>query len=639
MTAINRIVSAEGAPWADAQALRNDTPPSSVAAARDFWLGASVGGTHTLSYALCNPQGQSCLATNLAIESIVARFATNLYYAAYGETNGILVNLSSTNYDAADFTLKLDGTVCATGQPPWRLAVGNLAAGAHTLRVQSKTFPDLADVATVYVIKVSLVPDYDRDGVIGTLDKTHASTNELFRWWVNDDADAEGDFTGASGVPGQTPGNHADLAVNGRGDLIDFFPVHLDLHDALETLSGVEGVQYRLRHDGGALKAVYTGLSADQAGAFLTCSNSLFGPAFNQSAHAAPVFAVTPEGVTLPFGFLSLIGDHPAKGVLLIEGTAATTAPLFIEVWKDNQKIVETPLALSVSGVEAMFRRHNFRIEAALPEMLSDPPNRPDAGCRNMDVFMAHGFRVEEDESRAWGSEFFKRLFTNSAAFSGDDRVTLNWRGRFAAAPVLYNFWSSGDEVLEIAAYGTDIDLTSGIEWDWELDWWPVTPNARRFVWHKQALFKGRSMFYGTTWAGWGFWEWWLGGRVYSVEQANALTDDQLRAEPVFRHNPDEMFVSNIVVVVRNNILAQGIPELSYPIGYTNVTSAYCVENIDLNSDANMRRDDEAWPQRDVDFSDDGQRPNRWLHTDLMNLPHFYTHKLYQRLVEEGDMK
>jgi len=49
--------------------------------------------------------------------------------------------------------------------------------------------------------------------------------------------------------------------------------------------------------------------------------------------------------------------------------------------------------------------------------------------------------------------------------------------------------------------------------------------------------------------------------------------------------------------------------------------------------------DDQTWPQRDVDFNDGGERPKRWLHTDLMNLPHYYTHKLFKKLVEEGDMK
>jgi hypothetical protein len=168
--------------------------------------------------------------------------------------------------------------------------------------------------------------------------------------------------------------------------------------------------------------------------------------------------------------------------------------------------------------------------------------------------------------------------------------------------------------------------------------------NARRYVWHKQALFKGRSSLYGTRWAGWGFWEWALPlvGKVYSRDEANALTDDELRAEPVFRHNPDEMFTSNIVVEVRNNLLARGIPELSYPIGYTNVaklnTYGTTVRNFDVNLSA-FRRDDEGWPQRDVDFNDGGERPKRWLHTDLINLPHYYTHKLFKKLAEEGDMK
>lgn len=91
--------------------------------------------------------------------------------------------------------------------------------------------------------------------------------------------------------------------------------------------------------------------------------------------------------------------------------------------------------------------------------------------------------------------------------------------------------------------------------------------NPPRYVWHKQALFKGRSPLYGTTWAVWEFWmhyvdDEWVKG--YTLAQANALTDDELRTAPVFRHNPEEMFSSNIVKSVQDNLLARGIPELSY---------------------------------------------------------------------------
>ncbi len=406
-----RFSTEEGAPWSNAPSFRTDAPPATVAAVRDFWLGAQRGGYYMLSYWLLDPSGMAQLSTNLPIEAIVPRLATNAYYIAHGSTNSILADLSPASHDPAGYTLRLDGTVCAAGPPPWQVPVGHLAPGAHSLTLHSETFPDLADMATVYVVRAALAPDYDRDGVISASDELiAAATNQIFRWWINDDADAEGNFKGDTRIPGRSNGNHADMAVNGRGDLIDFFPVHLDLHEALETLSGVEGVQYRLRHDGGALNAVYTDLTAAGAGAFLTGTNALYGPAFNQPAHAAPVFAVTGGGTLLEAGFLDLIRGDPARGVLLLEGTAATTAPLVIEVWKDDRKIVGAPLALDISGVEQMFRRHNFRIGATLPEIL-DPQNCPADGTPNMDVFMAHGFLVKENESRAWGAEIFKRLY------------------------------------------------------------------------------------------------------------------------------------------------------------------------------------------------------------------------------------
>jgi hypothetical protein len=156
---------------------------------------------------------------------------------------------------------------------------------------------------------------------------------------------------------------------------------------------------------------------------------------------------------------------------------------------------------------------------------------------------------------------------------------------------------------------------------------------SSRYIWHKQALFKGRSPLYGTTWAGWEFWKDHVDDervKVYTQAQANALTDDELCAAPVFRQNPNEMFSSNIVQSVQDNLLARGIPELSFPIGYTSLSTNNCVINVDMHID--LRRADEAWPERDIDFSDDGQRPKRWLHTDLMNVAYYYTYKLYKEI-------
>ena len=67
-------------------------------------------------------------------------------------------------------------------------------------------------------------------------------------------------------------------------------------------------------------------------------------------------------------------------------------------------------------------------------------------------------------------------------------------------------------------------------------------------------------------------------------------SDDDLRAAPVFRQDPDEMFSSNIVKSVQNNLLARGIPELSFPIGSTSLSTNNCVINVDMHID--LRRAD-----------------------------------------------
>jgi len=238
--------------------------------------------------------------------------------------------------------------------------------------------------------------------------------------------------------------------------------------------------------------------------------------------------------------------------------------------------------------------------------------------------------------------------------FPNDDRAKLTWRGRFSnATPILYNFWSSGDEVLEIAE--EEIGAVSGLEFDWELSWNPLnwlTINKRRYAWHKQALLKGRGIIVATQWAGWGFWEeyWWpFNSNVYTMTQANALDDATLRTAPVFRHYPENnngknMFTNSIPQTLQNEILARGIPELSYNIGYTNLATTLNAigpdRHFDMHTSTDIRRTDGAWPQRDVVFSgSNNSRPKRWLHTDLMNVSYFHTYKLFDLIINKGNMK
>ena len=171
--------------------------------------------------------------------------------------------------------------------------------------------------------------------------------------------------------------------VDGRCDLLDFFPVWLDLNSTLNLLPPSGAIEYKLKQANGAVRAVYTDLTKGRAGNYLTTEGNTYGPSFNQNSYEADTFEVTSCGVTLSTDFLNKIQNDASKGVLLVEGAGATTAPLVLEVWKDGSKICEKEMPLSIDGVEEMVRWINLRHVTGGTETratdTSEPANYPDA--------------------------------------------------------------------------------------------------------------------------------------------------------------------------------------------------------------------------------------------------------------------
>lgn len=232
--------------------------------------------------------------------------------------------------------------------------------------------------------------------------------------------------------------------------------------------------------------------------------------------------------------------------------------------------------------------------------------------------------------NRTW-SATWNKLFS-----PGDDRTKLTWRNRLTNVldrTQMYNFWSSGDEVLEIgvdgAPYVSDILLGT-------LDIFDIFDiDTRAYVWHKQELYKGRNLIYGTGLAGWGFeyptWQ--------TADGANASTDDTLRQYPIFEHDPDFMFTNTITQAHVDDILIKGIPALSWPVGRETISfplGTIGQRNIDMNMDTASSDGIErpnGWP------SDGATYQSRWLHSQLVYVAHFYAHKLYEKFIEIGGLK
>ncbi|MGD9611517.1 MAG: hypothetical protein AB7V22_01290, partial [Kiritimatiellia bacterium] len=145
----------------------------------------------------------------------------------------------------------------------------NLPPGKYVVRCASADLADCYDECEVYLLKIELVPDWNHDRKIDDQDRDQATAANPFRFWINDDKDVGDVAAGDSDVPGKDDGNASDDTVNGRCDLPDFFPVWLDLGQALALLPPGGTIQYKLKQANDAVKAVYTDLDNERAGKYL----------------------------------------------------------------------------------------------------------------------------------------------------------------------------------------------------------------------------------------------------------------------------------------------------------------------------------------------------------------------------------
>ena len=344
------------------------------------------------------------------------------------------------------------------------------ASGSGTYREQTFQFTESysTSFSVVLVLKVDIVPDWNHDRAITSADENQATASKPFRFWINDDNDYGDISDGDSDLPGEDVGGNFQPDyytddVDGRSDLLDFFPVWLDLKQTLDLLPPSGTVQYKLRQADSAVNAVYTDLTKGQAGNFLTTEGNTYGPSFNEDSYDADTFEVTSSGVVLDEDFLDKIINDENKGVLMIEGAGETTAPLVLEVWKDGAKICEAELPLSIAGVEKMYRWVNLRHVTGGAETratdTNEPANYPDALCNGKQFVFVHGFNSSESGARGWNAEVFKRLdqagsraMYTAVTWQGDETPGKLPPGAYYHADVINAFQAASNLAAEITA-------------------------------------------------------------------------------------------------------------------------------------------------------------------------------------------
>ncbi len=344
------------------------------------------------------------------------------------------------------------------------------------LGVADKRLPD----ATIESHGFALIPaqlrvDFNRDGVIdvadapGNPDREFAEKHLPYFFWINDDDDA-GETSGDD-IPGKLPSiqDGTNFTVDGVRDLVDFFPLYLDIKHLLELLPPAAGFVYKLVHETEAVGFVETDLTPATAGTYLT------DVPLARSLASASTIAVTAAGVALSPAWLDQIRTS-AKGILLIEGVHPTHLPLRLEVWKGTQRAALLELPLSLSGVESMFRRANLVSAGRISvdsgaESRATAFNYPDELCNDKWFVFVHGYNVNQQQARGWQSEFFKRLWWSGsrAKFVGVTWYGSDSQTRFGFTPnyhgnVVHAFETAGplaDFLATLSPTGSGLNVAA----------------------------------------------------------------------------------------------------------------------------------------------------------------------------------
>lgn len=282
-------------------------------------------------------------------------------------------------------------------------------------------------------VPAELRPDANRDGIITTSrllqDPDLLLTKKRMPWyfWMNDDNDSG--ETDGNDIPGGGS-NGSDSSVNGVRDLVDFFPLHLNIARLLSVLPPTTpGISYCLAQADGAANFLTTDLAPEAAGSYHSNAD------IARPLGGKPVTRITADGAPLDAALLAQASIQN-KGVILVEARAPTTKPLKLEVRRGTELLARLDLPLSFANVEMMFRHRNLvkavNQKADTPDRYSTP-NWSDSLNNNQAFVFVHGYNVNQKQARGWQAEFFKRLWWSgsNAQFWG-----VTWYGSDSQVPV-----------------------------------------------------------------------------------------------------------------------------------------------------------------------------------------------------------
>ena len=357
------------------------------------------------------------------------------------------------------------------------------------------------------VINIELAVDFNRDNQIELRSpdnpfKPTADTvvaTEPYIFWINDDDDKHNSETSGNDTPGTRSSflgfdwfgeyNYANNQIDGSRDLIDFFPVAINVNNFFDVIENYQDHTFNLKHKDSAVNVVFSTMDIMQSDAYLRQVDvndlkPVFGDWQNHSQlHKVPVYEVSNNGVEVPKEFVEYLKDNDGKAVFLVEGRKTTQEPLVLEIKnKDNKVVLSAELPIKLIEVEDMYAvvnirgaaykdkdgPNNFNIQPHVQGVIQQQQaiisnrNLPDSFKLSKQFVFLHGFKVGHSGARAWHAEVFKRLFHSGSSAM---YVGFSWDSNEGTLSGLFNYWGNVENALNIAQYVSQI-ITQSVSGD-----------------------------------------------------------------------------------------------------------------------------------------------------------------------------
>ncbi|MBQ3342360.1 MAG: alpha/beta hydrolase, partial [Kiritimatiellae bacterium] len=347
----------------------------------------------------------------------------------------------------SEYRKLLDSETCPVKDIPigtWRRVVAGVAAGRPasvpvlvtssapgTVRLVLRywtadggAFVEDSAVQRITSLNPALLADADGDWSLGEGDVAAQLEGRMFRFWTNEDIH-KGDYVGQSS---DLAPNASDYVVNGRLDLMNLFPVKLDLKPFVDAWG--QSVTFILwSPESGSLR--FCGLDAQPDEAWSYQTNDVYTTT-GDPVYAADLIPVSGDGEEIDPGDYLGLGNAP--GVLAFEAASEVLRPdaLMLLVTDGDDVLFSYGLPLAVFSVDRMYRWRGLRQvcggSSSIPDRTGEPWHMTDADAADVDVFFLHGFNVSESDARNWSRQVFKRLWLSGsrARFHG-----FSWYGDY----------------------------------------------------------------------------------------------------------------------------------------------------------------------------------------------------------------